>query len=107
MVFKETTAAHIIEKAEKDVLGLGGKIVQRYTEVMKGFSALIPDHIMQALSTNPDIDYIEEDSPGKKRKKKATLARVVGQEMSYDEQILFGWERRGNGEAHRLTARLF
>ncbi|KAK3816582.1 MAG: hypothetical protein J3Q66DRAFT_440975 [Benniella sp.] len=62
VVFKESTAAHIIEKAEKDVLDLGGKIVQRYNTVFKGFAALIPTPIIQALSTNPDIDYIEEDS---------------------------------------------
>ncbi|GJJ74310.1 hypothetical protein EMPS_06668 [Entomortierella parvispora] len=61
VVFKETTAAHIIEKAEKDIVELGGKIGQRYNTVLKGFSAWMPGHIYTALSTNPFIDYIEED----------------------------------------------
>ena len=47
-----------------DILGLGGKIGQRYTSALKGFSASIPAHIMSALSTNPNIDYIEEDGEG-------------------------------------------
>ncbi|KAF9939463.1 hypothetical protein BGZ67_009499 [Mortierella alpina] len=61
VVFKESTALEVIEKAVNDILGLGGKIGQRYTSALKGFSASIPAHIMSALSTNPYIDYIEED----------------------------------------------
>ncbi|KAF9571825.1 hypothetical protein EC968_010626 [Mortierella alpina] len=61
VVFKESTALEVIEKAVNDILGLGGKIGQRYTSALKGFSASIPAHIMSALSTNPAIDYIEED----------------------------------------------
>ena len=65
VVFKDSTAAHVIEKAENDILDLGGKIGQRYTTVLKGFSAWMPGHIYTALSTNPFIDYIEEDGEGK------------------------------------------
>jgi len=67
VVFKDTTAAHVIEKAEKDILELGGKIGQRYNTVLKGFSAWMPGHIYTALSTNPFIDYIEEDGEGKRK----------------------------------------
>ncbi|KAG0239440.1 hypothetical protein B0O80DRAFT_79515 [Mortierella sp. GBAus27b] len=63
VVFKESTEARVIEKAEKDILDLGGKIVQRYNSVFKGFAALMPSPLIQALSTNPFIDYIEEDTP--------------------------------------------
>ncbi|KAG0048046.1 hypothetical protein BGZ83_006953 [Gryganskiella cystojenkinii] len=61
VVFKDTAAAHVIEKAEKDILDLGGTIGQRYTTALKGFSAWMPGHLYMALSTNPFIDYIEED----------------------------------------------
>ncbi|KAG0298063.1 hypothetical protein BGZ98_000332 [Dissophora globulifera] len=61
VVFKPTAATHIIEKAERDIMELGGKIGQRYSSVLKGFSAWIPSPVLQALSTNPFIDYIEED----------------------------------------------
>jgi hypothetical protein len=68
VVFKESTEARVIEKAEKDILDLGGKIVQRYSSVFKGFAALMPSPLIQALSTNPFIDYIEEDTPSKEDK---------------------------------------
>ncbi|KAG0263320.1 hypothetical protein BG011_008949 [Mortierella polycephala] len=61
VVFKDTAAAQVIEKAEKEILSFGGKIGQRYSAALKGFSALIPGPIVTALSTNPFIDYIEED----------------------------------------------
>ncbi|KAF9435212.1 hypothetical protein BGZ76_006708 [Entomortierella beljakovae] len=63
VVFKENAATHIIEKVERDILDLGGKIGQRYSTALKGFSAWIPSPVVAALSTNPFIDYIEEDSP--------------------------------------------
>ncbi|KAF9984344.1 hypothetical protein BGZ65_000585 [Modicella reniformis] len=62
VVFKESTESHVIEKAEQDILDLGGKIGQRYNSALKGFSALIPYPIVEALSTNPFIDYIEDDN---------------------------------------------
>lgn len=73
MVFKDSTAAHVIEKAEQDILELGGKIIQRYNSVFKGFAALMPAPIMDALSTNPFIDYIEEDGQGKKKNTQKSL----------------------------------
>ncbi|KAG0202992.1 hypothetical protein BGX28_004587 [Mortierella sp. GBA30] len=62
VVFKQSAAAHIIEKAERDVMDFGGKIGNRYSAALKGFSAWIPNAIVQALQTNPFIDYIEEDN---------------------------------------------
>ncbi|KAG0226553.1 hypothetical protein BGW41_004189 [Actinomortierella wolfii] len=61
VVFKDSTAAHVVEKAIHDIESLGGKIGQRYTAAINGFSAKIPTAIVTALSTNPFIDYIEED----------------------------------------------
>ncbi|KAF9111621.1 hypothetical protein BGX27_004673 [Mortierella sp. AM989] len=62
VVFKESAALQAIEKVEHEILNFGGKIGQRYTTVMKGFSAWIPAPVLVALSANPFIDYIEEDS---------------------------------------------
>ncbi|KAF9352382.1 hypothetical protein BGX26_009786 [Mortierella sp. AD094] len=62
VVFKSTAAAQAMEKVEHDILDFGGKIGQRYTTVLKGFSAWIPAQVVEALSANPFIAYIEEDS---------------------------------------------
>ncbi|KAF9421221.1 hypothetical protein BGZ94_008881 [Podila epigama] len=64
VVFKDSAAADIIAKAEREILAFGGKIGQRYSTVLKGFSAWIPSPIVSAMSTNPFIDYIEEDGEG-------------------------------------------
>ncbi|KAF9975100.1 hypothetical protein BGZ73_001361 [Actinomortierella ambigua] len=61
VVFKESAAAHVIEAAIRDIESFGGKIGQRYSSALKGFAAKIPSGIISALSTNPFIDYIEED----------------------------------------------
>ncbi|KAF9895645.1 hypothetical protein BX616_009165, partial [Lobosporangium transversale] len=61
VVFKSTVAAQSIEKIEREVSFLGGRIVHRYNTVLKGFSAYIPGSVVSALKTNPAIDYIEED----------------------------------------------
>lgn len=102
MVFKESTAAHIIEKAEKDVLDLGGKIVQRYNTVFKGFAALIPTPIIQALSTNPDIDYIEEDSESKEPSPNTLLQELVLDETFFFKKNSLG-RMRVEREAHRTN----
>ncbi|KAF9537711.1 hypothetical protein EC957_007793 [Mortierella hygrophila] len=62
VVFKDTAAAHVMENVEKEILAFGGKIGLRYSAALKGFSAWIPGPIATALSTNPFIDYIEEDN---------------------------------------------
>ncbi|KAG0001000.1 hypothetical protein BGZ80_010153 [Entomortierella chlamydospora] len=62
VVFKTTAATEVMEKVERDILDFGGRIGQRYTTVLKGFSAWIPAQIVEALSTNPFIEYIEKDS---------------------------------------------
>ncbi|KAF9922025.1 hypothetical protein FBU30_007910 [Linnemannia zychae] len=61
VVFKDSAALQVMESVEREILAFGGKIGQRYSEVLKGFSAWIPGPIVTALSTNPFIDYIEED----------------------------------------------
>ncbi|KAG0270837.1 hypothetical protein BGZ95_001448, partial [Linnemannia exigua] len=62
VVFKDTAVLQVMENVEKEILAFGGKIGQRYSAALKGFSAWIPGPIVTALSTNPFIDYIEEDS---------------------------------------------
>ncbi|KAF9111618.1 hypothetical protein BGX27_004670 [Mortierella sp. AM989] len=62
VVFKESAVPLAIEKVERDILAFGGKVGRRYTTLIKGFSALIPAQAVTALSNNPIIDYIEEDS---------------------------------------------
>ncbi|KAF9583205.1 hypothetical protein BGW38_010034 [Lunasporangiospora selenospora] len=64
VVFKDSAAALAIERIEKDILGLGGKIGHRYDSVLKGFSAWLPTPVFKALSTNPLISYIELDGTG-------------------------------------------
>ncbi|KAF9147101.1 hypothetical protein BG015_011301 [Linnemannia schmuckeri] len=61
VVFKDTAMLQAMENVEKEILAFGGKIGQRYSAALKGFSAWIPGPIVTALSTNPFIDYIEED----------------------------------------------
>ena len=65
VVFKDTAVLQAMENVEKEILAFGGKIGQRYSAALKGFSAWIPGPIVTALSTNPFIDYIEEDGEGK------------------------------------------
>ncbi|KAK3841257.1 MAG: hypothetical protein J3R72DRAFT_445746 [Linnemannia gamsii] len=62
VVFKDSAALQVMENVEKEILAFGGKIGLRYSAALKGFSAWIPGPIVTALSTNPFIDYIEEDS---------------------------------------------
>ncbi|KAF9905329.1 hypothetical protein EC991_001752 [Linnemannia zychae] len=64
VVFKDSAVLQVMENVEKEILAFGGKIGQRYSSALKGFSALIPGPIVTALSTNPFIDYIEEDAEG-------------------------------------------
>jgi hypothetical protein len=54
-----------MENVEKEILAFGGKIGQRYSSALKGFSAWIPGPIVTALLANPFINYIEEDREGK------------------------------------------
>ncbi|KAF9111620.1 hypothetical protein BGX27_004672 [Mortierella sp. AM989] len=62
VVFKESAASQAILNVERDIVAFGGKIGWRYTTLIKGFSAWIPAQVVIALSNNPAIDYIEEDS---------------------------------------------
>jgi aqualysin 1 len=39
----------------------GGQILHTYTGAIKGFAATLPDAAVQALSRNPNVDYIEQD----------------------------------------------
>jgi len=39
----------------------GGQILHTYTAAIKGFAATLPDAAVQALSRNPNVDYIEQD----------------------------------------------
>ncbi|KAG0312372.1 hypothetical protein BGZ97_011239 [Linnemannia gamsii] len=61
VVFKDTAALQVMENVEKEILAFGGKIGQRYSSALKGFSAWIPGPIVTALLANPFINYIEED----------------------------------------------
>jgi aqualysin 1 len=39
----------------------GGQILHTYSAAIKGFAATLPDAAVQALSRNPNVDYIEQD----------------------------------------------
>ncbi|KAF8986037.1 hypothetical protein BGZ46_010454 [Entomortierella lignicola] len=62
VVFKNSAALQAIDDVAQQILNLGGKIGHRYTSVLKGFSAMIPASLVNTLSSNPLISYIEEDS---------------------------------------------
>ncbi|OAQ25022.1 hypothetical protein K457DRAFT_100091 [Linnemannia elongata AG-77] len=61
VVFKQGTPQPEITKAEDDIIAQGGKITQRYTSALLGFAAELPDNSVQALTTNPHLNYIEPD----------------------------------------------
>ncbi|KAF9980483.1 hypothetical protein BGZ65_005049 [Modicella reniformis] len=61
IVLKQTVAALEIEKAELEILKVGGTVERRYTSVLKGFSAWLSTRAYKSLSANPLVAYIEED----------------------------------------------
>ncbi|KAF9585596.1 hypothetical protein BGW38_001649 [Lunasporangiospora selenospora] len=61
VIFKEDTPPSEIENAIRNVESQGGRITQRYTSVMLGFAAQLPDNTVQSMASNPHVDYIEPD----------------------------------------------
>ncbi|KAG0250154.1 hypothetical protein BG011_008633 [Mortierella polycephala] len=61
VVFKNGTSSEVIDSAIEDVKSKGGKIAHRYESALLGFSAEMPDNSVQALNTDPSVDYVEPD----------------------------------------------
>ncbi|KAI0355655.1 protease propeptide/inhibitor [Trametes cingulata] len=64
VVFKDHVPQSEIDKYANEVNQNGGNVGQRYDNVLKGFSATIPESYLQRLQSFQDsiIDYIEPDS---------------------------------------------
>ncbi|KAK3816583.1 MAG: hypothetical protein J3Q66DRAFT_342880 [Benniella sp.] len=65
IVLKDTVVAQDIMTAERAIVKAGGTIEHRFTDVLKGFSAWLPNRAYKALLANPLVQYIEEDGESK------------------------------------------
>ncbi|KAG0088005.1 hypothetical protein BGZ93_006710 [Podila epicladia] len=61
VVFKPEVSPHQIDVAIKDIEAQGGKITHRYGSALNGFAAKIPNHSLQALTVDVNVDYVEPD----------------------------------------------
>jgi subtilisin family serine protease len=60
VVFKSNVDKPAAEAATA-MNGLGGQILHTYSHALKGFAAIVGDAALQALRSNPNVDYIEQD----------------------------------------------
>ncbi len=62
VVFKDGTAGDLVEAALAEAAqSPETRLHYRYTEVLNGFAAELPDRVLQALLRNPHVAYIEVD----------------------------------------------
>ncbi|KAI8838190.1 hypothetical protein BJ741DRAFT_601742 [Chytriomyces cf. hyalinus JEL632] len=61
VLFKEGTAADVVEAAAQKVISDGGSIGHRYSTTMTGFAAIVPDSVLPALNDDVHIESIEAD----------------------------------------------
>ncbi|KAF5355037.1 hypothetical protein D9756_005264 [Leucocoprinus leucothites] len=61
VVFKETASEGQIEQYIDRLIAEGGKIHANYDALFKGFSAFVPDSLVQLFAQDDLIDYIEAD----------------------------------------------
>ncbi|CAG8610289.1 2597_t:CDS:1 [Paraglomus occultum] len=65
IVLKDDATPEDLEKFEAHIINSGGKIVHRYTEVLKGFAVSMPEDVVMTMKDDPSVDSIELDQPGK------------------------------------------
>ncbi|KAF8200831.1 hypothetical protein BJ912DRAFT_947342 [Pholiota molesta] len=58
VVFKDDATPEQVEQYAKDVTRNGGEIFHRYSDVLNGFSAAIPDQFLSSLKESDIIAYI-------------------------------------------------
>jgi len=63
VVFRDDTSPEVIDQAINDVIENGGQVNTRWDEIMKGFSATIPEAHLETLKSlqGGSIEYIEPD----------------------------------------------
>ncbi|OCH95079.1 protease propeptide/inhibitor [Obba rivulosa] len=64
VVFKDSVTQDKIDQYANDVHSNGGQVSRKFTSLLKGFSAEIPETYLTQLKSfgEGDIDYIEPDS---------------------------------------------
>jgi hypothetical protein len=64
VVFNRTTAAEVPARATALALAHGGRVIGVFKHGIKGFGVELPDHAAEALSLDPRVAWVEEDSIG-------------------------------------------
>lgn len=61
VMFKESASEAQIEQYKERLQAQGGNIYADYEPLLKGFSACVPDELIQSFTQDDLIDYIEPD----------------------------------------------
>ncbi|KAF8070181.1 protease propeptide/inhibitor [Lyophyllum atratum] len=61
VVFKDNATQEQINAYANNVDSNGGTVMNRYSDALKGFAAVIPEQFLQSLQGDDIIDYIEPD----------------------------------------------
>ncbi|CAG8633709.1 139_t:CDS:1, partial [Paraglomus occultum] len=61
ILLKDDATPEDLEKVEAHIINTGGKIVHRYTEVLKGFAISMPEDVVMTMITS--VDSTELDQP--------------------------------------------
>ena len=73
VVLKRETPSEEVEATTNELLAQhGGNVNHIYTHAIKGFSIQMPEAAAIALSRNPKVEYVEEDSEATLSKTEAT-----------------------------------
>ncbi|CAG8624336.1 5892_t:CDS:2 [Paraglomus brasilianum] len=63
IVLKNDATPEDLEKFEANIISSGGKIIHRYTEVLKGFAVTMPEDVVMTMKDDPSVDSVELDQP--------------------------------------------
>ncbi|KAF9478601.1 protease propeptide/inhibitor [Pholiota conissans] len=61
VVFKDNATPLQVQQYANDIIAHGGRIFNRYTNILNGFSATIPASFLASLKASHIIEYIEPD----------------------------------------------
>ena len=61
VVYKPGVSTGIIDRAAQNVSILGGSLLFRYDSALLGYAAILPDQILNRISQDPNVAYIEAD----------------------------------------------
>lgn len=101
VVLKRETPSEEVEATTNELLAQhGGNVDHLYTHAIKGFSIQMPEAAAIALSRNPKVEYVEEDSEATLSKTEATSNWNLGridQRTQNDFQYYFPNAEDGTG----------